>query len=935
MKIYKKNIRSLLALLMISSTGLAEVSVVADTVVADSVVPSRRLVMKKGWKDVLNARSMYYFDRGLMGNEPGVYSSHNGFTGNAGNILLRGITSVNLTTSPYVVVDGMPVRQTPNISPFASGIIHSNLGFVNPLDIATIRMVNNGYDGSFYGGKAGNGIIEIGIDKGEVGSATIDVNLRTGFSKADYSFDMMDPADFRTYLYAMMLGKGITEGELQQNSLFDPAHAKYNHNTNWMDAFRRNGMFNDFQLKMKGGDGDTRYLFSIGYTSDNETIEEATQNRLNMRFNLNYKLTPKIRMDNFFSYTFESSRFLGEGTDWAVNPVYLAFTKAPFMSPGQYSDEGIRIDRLADTDVLGKSNPAVFKNNLKNTGSGNRIDAVIKATWDITRSTSLNTDFDVSYSSLIEKQHRKAQGIVPDRYIDRQNSKRSYSEYLIRWNLWLGRNGNVTEDITYDSRLGFTMESYQEKMIYGRKVNAATDEITSVDGGKLADSVSNDRYQHNMINVYLSGGMYFWKKLSVAANLNLERSSNFGLDGKWNLYAGAHAGYEILKNNDYNLSLYGNWGRTGNHDLRGAYYCKMYKPDKYYYYGGVYLGNVTNNDLKPEITNNYDFGVKTALFDHLVDLSVGYYIRKTKGLLTQKNLPIEIGLDPQFENNGDVLNRGVDISVNVNIVNRKKISWSVFANFSTLHNEITALNNGDVVRTMDKYTGVARKGEELGSFFGYKVKGVYKTTADVDLLRADGTPYLAGDYQMEDINSDGIINASDRQIIGSPLPELYGGFGTHLTTKGWMLSALFTYSYGNDVYNLFDQKLNSMSDFSNQTNNVIGRWMDENHPGKGFLPRAAYGDPSGNFATSDRWVEDGSYLKLSSVSLGYDIPMKNRTGFVKGINISVNCNNLFTVSGYSGLDPEVFSSVDPLLRGVDTGMSPNPRSYIFGLKISL
>ena len=158
------------------------------------------------------------------------------------------------------------------------------------------------------------------------------------------------------------------------------------------------------------------------------------------------------------------------------------------------------------------------------------------------------------------------------------------------------------------------------------------------------------------------------------------------------------------------------------------------------------------------------------------------------------------------------------------------------------------------------------------------------------------------------------------QVIGSPLPDFYGGFGTRLNFTGIELSMLFTYSYGNDVYNLFNQHLSSMSDLSVPVAAAKGRWISETLPGKGELPRAAYNDPSGNFNASNKWVEDGSYLKLKTLSLAYDIPLKKRSGFLKGLKVFANCNNLFTVTGYSGLDPEVFLSNDPMLRGVDTGI---------------
>lgn len=936
MNIHKKYITLLLMVLFGESALFAQEEVSADTTRDTAPVPAaiEKENATKDWKQLFWMRPTLIFTRNLMGEETGVYTATNGFSGNAGNLMLRGLTTVNLDASPYIILEGLPVRQARHASPFVSGLYLSNLEFIHPMDIANVRVINNGYEAVMYGGRASNGLIEVGIQEGEPNSTSIEVVARGGIAQSNYKLNVMNSAQFRSYLYGMMENAGVAPSELQNNIIFDPDHAKYNHNTNWMDELERNGSFKDFQMKMKGGDGDTRYLFSLGYTSENEALTEANDQRFNLRFNLAYKISRKMRIVNSFSYNYGTSRFWGEGTDWDVNPVYLAATKAPFMSRNEYSDAGIRIDRLAGVDILGKSNPAWFKKNLENKGNSSRVDAVIKAFYELDEKTFLNTDIMITYNSATEKMHRAAQGIVADRYIERQNSKRSYSDYLLKWNLTANRNGIIGDAFKYDAKVGFSMENYEEKNVYGRKVNASTDDIVSINGD-FADSLANGKYQHNVFQFIGHAGLNWKNRIRLGANLNLERSSNFGPDGSWNLYAGISLDGDVLKTPEQLLNLYARWGRTGNNEIRGAYYTEMYYTTKYYGYGGVYLGNIANNDLKPEITNNYDFGLNSSWFNHILDLKIGYYYRKTSDLFTQKAVAIEVGLDPQFENNGEVTNQGIEASAEIRLFQTPKFRWNVFANISSLKNEVKKLNNGAIVKSMDNFTGVAEAGEALGSFYGYKVLGVYRTAQEVKLKKADGQFYQAGDYIFEDKNKDGIINELDRQVIGSPLPDFFGGFGTSCTYKGLSFSVLFTYSYGNDIYNLFGNRLRSMTDYSNQSTDVVNRWISETHPGEGYLPRAAYGDPSHNFASSDRWVEDGSYLKMKNISVSYDIPMKNRSGFFKGLTVFANCSNVFTVTGYSGMDPEVFSSTHPLLRGVDTGASPNVRTYLFGLKLSL
>lgn len=903
----------------------------ADTTLQQVVAVPQK---EKNWSEIYSLRPMFLFDRGLMGEETGVYSAYNGFVGNAGLLMIRGVTSIHLNTSPCVFVDGLPVRQAPNISPFASGVYQSNLKFINPLDIFSMRVVKNGYENVFYGGRAANGIIEVEIDKGSIGTATIDLAMRMGFSEADFSPELMNAAEYRAYLYTMMQDRGYSAGDLQQNPLFDPTQPAYRHETYWPGELNQKGLFSDVHLKMKGGDGDTHYLFSIGYTSEGEILKEAKDQRINMRFNLDFKISPKIKIANLFSYNYGNNRFWGEGTDWLHNPLYVSATKAPFMSKDYYSEEGVKVDQLAGVDVLGKTNPAALMENMENKGLSNRIDALIRATWEVDSKTSANAEIMVTYNSLTEKLHQAAEGIAVDRYIERQNAKRSYSEYLMRWRTWVDRIGQLGDVWHYDAHAGLSMDMYNEKMIYGRTVNAASDEMESLDKGKFVDSLNNTRYEHNQMNIYLSGGLTWRNRLRLGASFNLERSSNFGPDGAWNLYAGAEIRWTAWQTPGERLELFGQYGRTGNNDVRGGYYARLYKATAYYTYGGVYLGNVRNDDLRPEYTHNYDAGVNMCLFKNLLEIGASYYYRKTVGLITQKSLPIEVGLDPQYENNGEVTNQGIELSLAVNPVRKENLTWSVFATISTLKNKVDNLKNGEVVETMDKFTSVARNGEELGSFYGYKIKGIYDRTEEIDVVKSDGSAYLPGDYRVEDVNDDHRINTLDRQIIGSPIPEFYGGFGTNLKWNGLSFAALFTYSYGNDVYNLFRQRMSMMSDYSNQSRDVLNRWISAEKPGDGWLPRAAYGDPSDNFATSDRWVEDGSYLRLKSIAVQYDVPLKSRAGFVKGIKLSVNCNNLWTLTGYSGFDPEVFSGVSAMQRGVDFGATPSPRSYIFGLNLS-
>jgi len=937
MKIYTKDFRNLFLILSLSlaASGVQAAGEEKDKPDQETgSQPENIQLNQANWKKVYSNNSWLTFEQGLMGLTNGVYTSIGGTPGNTGNIMLRGINSTHLNTSPYVVIDGVLVRMARNINPFASGYQVSNTAFINPLDIADIKILQSGYNSVLYGGKAANGILDLTTNKGAMGSTSIDIMARVGFQEADYDkMEMMGGEDFRAYLFDYMHNMGNTIVDLQKMNIFNAGHPKYNHSTNWLDMVKRNAMFQDYQVKMAGGDGDTRYMFGLGYSSQEGTINPTAYNRFNMRINLDYRISPKVSIANYLAYSYGTSRFFDQGKNWNVHPLYVALTKAPFLSPMYYDDNGTATTINANADELGKSNPKMFKDNLQNKGTDNRVDGMIKANWAINPKTSVNTALSISYTNSIEDLRRMKEGISTDEYRERQNAKRTYSDYILRWNTWTETTGNFLQKGNWHGKAGLIVENEEEKSEYGRRVNPSTDDFESLGYGD-ADSISNLNYKHNLLSFYAEAGIRYWERVSLDGRIYVEGSSNFGNKGRWGIYGGLNLNVDILKLEKYNVALNAQWGRVGNNDIRGSYQHTLYYPTHYLAYGGVYLGNIANKNIKPEITNNYEGGIKARLLNR-IDIYAGYYYKNTTGMLTQKSVPIEIGLDPQFENNGDVINQGFEFSVNAAIVRSQKWNWSLFANISTLNNEVKNLKNGDIIRNYDKFSSIVREGENLGSFYGYKIEGMYKTAAEIDQKRADGTPYLAGDYKMQDINGDHIINAKDMQIIGSPLPDFYGGFGTHASFDGLELSLSFSYSYGNEVYNLFNQRLSSMSDRSVPVAAAKERWISESAPGKGDLPRAAQNDPSGNFNASDKWVEDGSYLKLKTLSISYNVPLKKRSGFLKGLKVFANCNNLFTVTNYSGMDPEVYLSTDSMLRGIDTGGTPNPRSYVFGVNISL
>lgn len=881
----------------------------------------------------VNVRSAATTFTELMVTKPAVQVIQSGTLGNASQLLIRGVGSINSNASPYIYVDGIPVRYSRFLPSFLSVYQSSRFNFLNPHDIKSIEVRTEGFSLSEIGGRGANGAVYIETDRGELGGTKIDFSAKFGVQTADYNIARMGPNKFKNYLRSYYLENGASESEVNQYPVFDPTLAVYNNNTDWMGLIMRNSSLADYNLKLKGGDGDAQYMFSLGYIGKDGTTKGADLSQINLRFNLDYKLSPKIDVVNSLAYTNATFRYAEEGFNYGIHPIFVAATKAPFLNPYLISPSGELTNQLTTVDEFGKSNPLSLVDNMYNKNEDNRIDGKIQANLLLAPKTYLHSSFVFNYMNLTERQFRPAFGIIQDFDRVRQNRKRNSSETMLLSNTWIDKTGSFGKALQYLGMAGLSYESYDEKSLFARKSNAGSDDYETLEQGTI-DSASNLAYSSQLLTFYMRGNVDFFNRIKIAANLNVEATSNFGTAGRWGLYPGISSVIDVLKRtNTGQLALRAGWGRTGNNDLRGYYHHNLYAAANYYGYGGVYLGNIANSAIKPEVTDTYDAGITLGLFNRRVTLDGGFYYKDTDQLITQRTVPIELGLDPQFENNGRMVSQGFELSLNAKLIKKKQFSWSVFGNVSTLENVVKELPNGNIVKSIGGVNTVAKVNEALGSFYGYNILGVFASTASVNLQKADGTNFKAGDYIVEDVNKDLRINELDRQVIGSALPEAFGNFGTFLNYKKVSFNAVFTYSVGNDIYNSFNQQMHSMKDFSNQSPEVDARWISETNQGTG-LSRAAIDDPSSNTATSNLWVEDGSYLRLKNITINYEIPLPEKMRIFRAMNVYVSAENLLTFTKYSGMDPEVITSPDPMFRGIDFGASPLPQTYMLGFKMS-
>ena len=355
--------------------------------------------------------------------------------------------------------------------------------------------------------------------------------------------------------------------------------------------------------------------------------------------------------------------------------------------------------------------------------------------------------------------------------------------------------------------------------------------------------------------------------------------------------------------------------------------------------GGKSIGNIGNTSLKWETTSRLTAALEGNFIDNRLNLHVGYFRSWTSDLITLHRLAWTSGLEQNWSNDGKLENQGFDAGFGVKILALKDLSWEVGASAGHYKNEVTALPDGKSLETnLYGATILTEVGRPVGVFYGYKTEGVFTTQGEADNAalyqineRGQRMNFAAGDMHFADLDGNHVIDEADRTVIGDPNPDIYGNIYTRLAWKQWTLNATMNYQLGNDIYNYQRSLIEGGSQFYNQTTAMNSRWTTEGQ--QADIPRVSYGDPMGNARFSDRWIEDGSYLRLANVTLAYELPIQST--YLQGITVWGSAQNLFTLTRYLGGDPDCSLSGSVLAQGIDRGLLARGRSFSLGIKINL
>lgn len=893
-------------------------------------------------------------------------------------MLLNGINSLNANAQPLVVLDGVILDMQYNRSALHNGFYNNLLANLSVEDIASVSVLRNGT--AIYGAKGANGVILIQTKRNQSYDTHIDVSIAGKMEQTPNLPDMMNASEYRGYVSELL---GSTKTKLNEFKFLrnEPSYYYYRiyHNeTDWTKQVYNEAFTQNYSINVQGGDDIANYHLSLGYAQADATLKKNDFSRFNLRLNSDVKLNNRIKVRLDASYSDVNRNMRDDGVSSNVDdntitsPGFLSLIKSPFLSPYAYDTQGRLSSFLAEADdyldeVIGTdaslANPsAILKyGDAKNKNRfGNRMVTLgITPSFDLGHGLNLSEAFSFIMFNTDENYFLPVTG-VPEYevegvgYVSNLVASNSAHQYLTTSDLrlsWDGQQGAHQWNLMGGWRFNLSRYSLNAMRGYTSGNDKSPDMSTSL--SYKATSGENEKV--TTLTYYVQGDYNWAGKYFANAGMSMEANSRFGKDADapiklggvvWGLFPSVNASW-VMSNEDWfphnpwlnYLRLNLGWDLSGNDDLDLNASKTYFKAvNMFSAIDGSVIGNIGNTTLKWETTNRISWGIDMNLLENRVALSAHFFKSKTDDLLALKQLSFLTGIENNWTNEGSLENNGFDINANIKLLNKRNWQWELGLSVGHYKNKVTQLNAGSLETNLYGATLLTQVGQPVGVFYGYRTQGVFSTTAEADaaalyLRDKTGTAqyFAAGDMKFVDQNNDHEINDKDRVIIGNPNPDLYGNLSTHVQYKKLALDVAFNYSLGNDVYNYQRSILECGSRFYNQTTALLGRWSSEGQVTS--IPRISYEDSMGNARFSDRWIEDGSYLRLKNITLSYKWDFNYR--FLQGVTLWGSAANLFTLTKYLGSDPEFSASNNILSQGIDAGLLPASRSFSVGLKINL
>jgi len=912
-------------------------------------------------------------DQALVGRVGGVQISQSSGQAGAGtSIRIRGGNSINGTNEPLFVIDGFPIIN--DNSKFAAGgplgLTNSGSGnegqgnpngalnWLNPADIESVQVLKDASATAIYGSRGANGVIIITTKKGRAREGRINYNVSTVSSRLNTSnIELMNAKEYATYHNQSADNRGLQKyytGQTIDGIYYptpDELENELGNGTNWIDEVSRNDLAINHSLDFNGGSSDQLYSGSIGWTEQNSPLIGSELKRLNLRLNFKTNLTSYLKLDNTISYS--NSWIDNSPADSRDVQKYGLWEAALVTSPieparnpdGSLNYSGgdpsnpdgpptLSYNPIAlGTDILNRNTTGTFMNNLSL-----KLDILDGLSLE-TRASIFKNDVlrDIYYNSNSTFNGFMVGGLAGK---NTNNSVSFLTETFINYKKEFGKN-------VLSALAGF---SYQQSTFRSQQAGASgfpNDNLLNenLSGGNTTYPTVGNKIEDLLSSYFVRVNNIYNDKYILTFTARYDGSSKFAEGNKWAFFPSGAFSWRIsqedfLKDSEAlsDLKLRVSYGLSGNQAISSLQTKSTIGFNQYPYGGvlqtGVFPSVLGNEDLTWETTTQFNVGIDFGLWNQRLTGSINYYDKKTTDLIQFLPLPSNSGFSQQLTNLGSLTNKGIELELQAIAIDKGDLRWTIDANIAKNKQSISDLgvDSGKILMPFNVVGGnpanvALIEGEPVGLFYGHVRDGLFRTAAEIANGPTIGGEQV-GDKRFKDLNNDGVINDQDRQVIGDPNPDFIFGLTNNFTYKRFNLGFTFQGSIGGDVWNFG----NFMQERLGNRSKAANDYFTANNTDAVY---SAPGLEVGRGNHSDFSVEDGSFIKLKTINIGYNLPVES-IKFVRSIRIYASATNLFTITNYSGFDPEVNSFAQSnLFRNIDILSIPLYKNYSLGVNIGL
>ncbi len=891
-------------------------------------------------------------DQALQGRVAGVQVTQNtGAPGEGVSVRIRGAGSISSSNSPLYIVDGIATADA--------------LKILSPNDIENTTVLKDASAAAIYGSRANNGVVLITTKKGTKGKTKITYRGQTGFQQATRLTKMVNTADYITVYNEAATNDNAFLPPTLQRRLITPEDAEGFADVNYMDELLRTAPVNSHEVSVSGGTEKSTFLLSTSLYDQKGIIKNTGYTRGTVRLNVSTEATKWLDAGMSMLAGMSSTDMIGSSGDGAGgnggSVVRYAFFRNPAI-PVKF-DDGRYVDRPAEyfgaqiyDSFLGDGyNPIGMADYIDN---NRRDDSYLGKAWfvaKITEKLKFTTNLGMDYRNSNSRRFNPTWGTF-DR-INAVNSLNIANERVSNWtvNNLLNYENTFGEDHTFSALLGFEAIKNQGKGLYANDADfpIEQDELIYIGNGLGNKLTTQSEFASTLASFFGRANYDYKGKYYISGTLRRDGSSRFTTENQWGTFYSVSAGW-IMKQESFlndvqwleNLKLRAGYGAIGNQEVNLYAYSDRISPYYNYPFGGISNSGYAqtalgNENLKWETSYQYNGGVDAELWKGALSFSVDYFYKVTEDMLVKEPLPPSVGYaEAAWINSGSVLNTGIELEA---LYRHDKKDWgySIGGNVTLLRNEVLELDaplTGGRVET-GIYATKTEVGEPIGSFYMLEMEGIFQNQTDILLSAFQGNNIHPGDVKYKDQNSDGFIDNEDRVHLGSAIPKLMAGMNFNANYKSFDLSMFFQGSYGNKIYVQINQDIEGFyRGFA-----VTQRYFDERWTGEGTSntqPRPSWTSKSNNARPSSRFLEDGSYIRLKNLQIGYTIPTKvlDMAG-ISTARVYLSGTNLLTFTKYPGLDPEMTVSDNSKeegerANGIDWGTYPSAMTFMLGIDIT-